>query len=157
VGEEDASGADVEVGTFGPTMARDRSGLLIRPEPKLAVETSLIELRGEDPISKEDMRVCINIDDARSGTERIETDVVPTNNIRDRDSEEEFEALGPVNDSERNGDHVSVGATGDHISEEDIFARASTPVIWAQFILEASLTPSTRRLHFDTLPLANPN
>jgi hypothetical protein len=106
VGEEDASGADVEVCTFGPTMARDRSGLLVRPEPKLAAETSLIELRDEDPISKEDVRVCINIDDVQSGTVRIETDVVPTNDIRDHGPKEEFEDLGPVNDSERNGDHV---------------------------------------------------
>jgi hypothetical protein len=57
VGEEDASGTDDEVDTFGPTMARDRSGLLIRPHD-------------QDPISNEDMRTYVNIDDMHGDTLR---------------------------------------------------------------------------------------
>jgi hypothetical protein len=90
----------------------------------------------------------VNVDDARDGKLRVNTDVAPPNDVGDHVSEtDEFGALAPVSDFECDGDRIS-GRTD---------APTSTLVIWTRSILATSLTLSMRRLLFGTLPLVNPN
>jgi hypothetical protein len=126
VGEEVASGADDEGDACGPTRLRDRSGAFVR---KL----------DDDLISKDDLQTCVNIGNVRDETLRVNTDVAPPNDVGDHVAEtDEFEALAPVDDSERDGDHISAKDRRTYLYAGDldpVYSRDFTDAIDEALIL----------------------